>query len=85
MMPLMTTRRRSDAGVLWLCGVLVLMLFAWSEARASESLRLLVGGTRRTYRLHVPRDLGPEPAPLVLAFHGGGSQGQGHGTPHPIR
>ena len=46
-------------------------------AFAADSTRILVDGASRSYRIHVPRDLGLEPAPLVLAFHGGGSQGKG--------
>ena len=37
---------------------------------------LVVAGTTRTYRLHIPADLpATRPAPLVLAFHGGGGSG----------
>jgi polyhydroxybutyrate depolymerase len=34
-----------------------------------------VGGLSRTYHVHVPPGLDAAPAPLVLVFHGGGSNG----------
>lgn len=33
-------------------------------------------GLERTYRLHVPEDLGDDPAPLLVALHGGGGSAE---------
>lgn len=35
-----------------------------------------VDGLERTYRLHVPEDLGEDPVPLMVALHGGGGSGE---------
>jgi polyhydroxybutyrate depolymerase len=37
---------------------------------------LEVDGRARTYRVHIPAGLGPDPVPLVLALHGGMGSGE---------
>jgi polyhydroxybutyrate depolymerase len=54
-------------------------LLAAAPARAAErplaTHTIEVGGLTRTYHVHVPPGLDGAPAPLVLVFHGGGSNG----------
>jgi polyhydroxybutyrate depolymerase len=59
--------------------ILCLLCAVCSTAQgASISRRILVGQHERTYALYVPASLDEHaPAPLVIAFHGGG--GDGHG------
>ena len=47
------------------------------EPPEAACFELAVGGTTRTYRLFVPDNLGPAPAPLVLVLHGGGGSAAG--------
>ena len=56
---------------------LVAASIAAAVERTSPPRTLEVGGLTRTYFLHVPPGLGPDPAPLVLVFHGGGGNGPG--------
>src|SRR5262249_22996376 len=56
---------------------LVAMSPAAGAERSTAIHQVESGGLARTYYLHVPPGLGPEPAPLVLVFHGGGGHGQG--------
>jgi len=73
--------RRGGPILRLLATVALCVLWAVGEpcpASAGQSLpkRLEVGGLTRTYRLHVPQSLRSEaPAPLLLAFHGGGGDG----------
>jgi len=46
-------------------------------ALGADSRTLELDGVTRSYRVHVPRDLAAAPAPLLFAFHGGGSHGKG--------
>ena len=53
-------------------------ILAVPAAAMDRSEQLRVGGSTRTYSVHVPS--GPRPAggfPVVIAFHGGGMQGAG--------
>ncbi len=52
---------------------LALQLF---RAVPSKTQTIHVGDLDRTYRLYIPKNL-PDSAPLVFAFHGGGSDGAG--------
>ncbi len=49
-----------------------------SSARAGDEIgKITIGGEQRTYLLHTPKSYrGNQPLPLVLAFHGYGSQGK---------
>jgi len=60
------------------CAVIPMYALAVQLFRAvpSHVQTVLVGDARRTFRIYLPKDL-PEHAPLVLAFHGGGSDGAG--------
>ena len=69
--------RPFDVRFLCLCVLLWAAALLPHAALAADSQRILVDGTLRTYHIHAPRDLGSHPVPLVLAFHGGGSQGKG--------
>jgi polyhydroxybutyrate depolymerase len=53
----------------------VVALFAPSAAVASTEVTVRVAGTKRTYLLHVPKQLA-KPAPIVIALHGGGSNAE---------
>ncbi len=53
------------------------LLAALPAAARTESHRIVVDGRARSYLLHLPPNIaGGEPAALVLAFHGGGSNGR---------
>jgi len=56
---------------------LVAIAPAAAAERSTVSHQVESGGLVRMYSLHVPPALGPEPAPLVLVFHGGGGNGPG--------
>lgn len=47
------------------------------EPPEAACFELVVGETVRTYRLFVPENLRPAPAPLVLVLHGGGGSAAG--------
>jgi polyhydroxybutyrate depolymerase len=59
-----------------LAGLVAVSVAAAAE-RPTPPRTLEAGGLTRTYFLHVPPGLGPDPAPLVLVFHGGGGNGPG--------
>jgi polyhydroxybutyrate depolymerase len=59
----------------WLC---LALLPALAATAATESDSIVVDGRTRSYRLHIPAGLADTaPAPVVLAFHGAGSNGRG--------
>jgi polyhydroxybutyrate depolymerase len=59
-----------------LCACAPFTLALRSRAAGMVPGEIVVGGQTRTYRLYVPASVSPDkPAPLVLAFHGGGAQG----------
>ncbi|MFI5311004.1 MAG: alpha/beta hydrolase family esterase [Gemmatimonadales bacterium] len=55
--------------------LLVLAAAPFAASAQSVERSLTVGGRHRTYRLYVPESAKGKPAPLVLAFHGGGGRG----------
>lgn len=67
--------RRCRAATLFLAGALAL---AGPACAADAVEQMQVAGQARTYAIHVPDGRAPADGfPLVLAFHGGGMQGQG--------
>ncbi len=66
-------RLASVAAWLWLT-----LVPAPAATVSTASGSIVVDGRTRSYRLHIPGGLADaEPAPVVLAFHGGGSNGRG--------
>jgi polyhydroxybutyrate depolymerase len=62
------------AGAAWLC---LTLIAAYPAAARTEVQSVPVDGRVRTYRLHIPGGLTETtPAPVVLAFHGGGGNGR---------
>jgi polyhydroxybutyrate depolymerase len=55
---------------------LLLVALPLTASGQSVERSLSVGGRQRTYRLFVPATAKGAPAPLVLAFHGGGGRGR---------
>ncbi|HXZ49153.1 MAG TPA: hypothetical protein VEG27_09030, partial [Usitatibacter sp.] len=54
-------------------GALLLLLLCAPAFAADEDRSIVVGGTTRTYRIHLPNGRAPgTPVPLVVVFHGGG-------------
>lgn len=54
----------------------VLTSLAWSQGRTATRQTIEVDGLSRSYRLYAPARLATQPlVPVVLAFHGGGSEG----------
>jgi polyhydroxybutyrate depolymerase len=75
---MIATPRRRIAATLVTCATSLLFAFPLARlAHASDSRSIRVAGVSRSYRIHVPDDLPAGPAPLVFAFHGGGSHGKG--------
>ena len=69
----MALRCVAAAGWLWLA-----LFPALAAAAPTESDSIVVDGRTRSYRLHIPAGLADAAsAPVVLAFHGGGSNGRG--------
>src|SRR5882724_4783890 len=67
------TQLASLAAWLWLT-----LVPAPASAAATESHSIAIDGRPRSYRLHIPSGLSDTaPAPIVLVFHGGGSNGRG--------
>lgn len=75
----MKRKSLSAAGAAWLltCVIGVASLCpAQTPAPGTHEQSITHGGLTRTYRLRIPPGYdGTKPAPLVLAFHGGGAQG----------
>ena len=66
------TQLASLAAWLWLT-----LVPAPASAAATESHSIAIDGRPRSYRLHIPSGLSDTaPAPIVLVFHGGGSNGR---------
>jgi polyhydroxybutyrate depolymerase len=60
-----------------LLAILLVMATSASPLAPGDHRRTLaVDGVEREYLLHIPATVGDEPAPVVLAFHGGGSNAE---------
>lgn len=71
-------RSRRGAHVTAILTIWAMSVFGAEAQAASDHTRvLMVGGLERSYLVHIPAELDlTKPAPVVLAFHGGGTNAQ---------